>query len=41
MWADFFAFGGFMLFLGVFSFGGIVVCSLICEKHRTIKSEEV
>lgn len=41
MWADFFAFGGFMLFLGVFSFGGIIVTSLVCEKHRVVKTEEL
>ena len=28
-----------MLALGAFSFGGIIVCSLISEKHRVVKSE--
>ena len=28
-----------MLALGTFSFGGIIVCSLISEKHRVVKSE--
>ena len=40
MWADFFAFGAFMLFLGVFSFGGGCVCFYICDKARKVKTEE-
>ena len=38
---DLLQFTGFMLFLGVFSFGGIIVCSLVCEKHRVVRTEAI
>ncbi len=41
MIVDLLQFTGFMIFLGTFSFGGIIVVSLICEKHRVIKTEEI
>ena len=38
---DFILFSLFMISLGVFSFGGIVVCSLVCEKHRVARTEDL
>ena len=38
---DLLQFTGFMLFLGTFSFGGIIVTSIICERHRVVKSESI
>ena len=39
MVSDFILFSLFMLGLGTFSFGGIIVTSLVCEKHRHVKTE--
>lgn len=40
MIVDLLQFTGFMLFLGVFAFGGIIVTSIICERHRVVRTEE-
>ena len=41
MTSDFISFSLFMVSLGIFSFGAIIVTSIICEKHRVFKSESI